>query len=483
MLFNSVSYVLFLIGVTVAFWLIGPRWRVWLLLAASAFFYGLWRPEFLLLIAFSAVVDFYLAQKIGEEHRAQRRRLWVVCSVSVNLLLLGYFKYAYFIAGNFEVLAHILGAEWSIKLGTIILPLGISFYTFLSISYTIDVYRGLCSPVRNFAVYLTYVMFWPHMVAGPILRANELIPQLVSNSRFDLDRVAGGMKRILFGLFLKVGPADHLAPFVDDWFLMTPASLSALDVWTMAFAFGLQIYFDFAGYSMIAIGSARLLGIHFPENFNWPYLATSPRGFWKRWHITLSSWIRDYLYLPLCGIRFRDKSEGGIETDLVRPDSLRLTSALFATWAVMGLWHGAAWTFVLWGLWHAAFIWIYRVTAPLSARLPERLRSPMGWLTTVAVSMLGWILFRSRSTEDALALLGRVCDRHAYGHLSFRESSYLMVAGLFTAMLALHLVSRSFAAPKFFRVRRVTETMAIALSAFLVFIFLRPANLFIYFQF
>jgi alginate O-acetyltransferase complex protein AlgI len=483
MLFNSVSYVLFLAGVAVAFWLIGPRWRIWLLLVASAVFYGLWRPEFLLLIAFSAAVDFYLALKIGAEPRPLHRRLWVVCSVSVNLLLLGYFKYAYFIAGNFEVLTRILGADWSIRLGTIILPLGISFYTFLSISYTIDVYRGLCAPVKNFAVYLTYVVFWPHMVAGPILRANELIPQLLQTSRFDLDRVAGGVKLVLFGLFLKVGPADHLAPFVDDWFLMNPASLSALDVWTMAFAFGMQIYFDFAGYSMIAIGSARLLGIHFPDNFNWPYLATSPRDFWKRWHITLSSWIRDYLYLPLCGVRFRDRSDGGLETDLVRPYSPQLTGALFATWGCMGLWHGAAWTFVLWGLWHAAFIWLYRVTTPLTASLSARLSTPLGWGVTVVVSMLGWILFRSRSVGDALALLGRVCDRHAYASLGFRESAYLLVAVLFAGMLGLHFASRLLANPTLLWTRRLTDMMAIAISAFLVFILLRPVSLFIYFQF
>jgi alginate O-acetyltransferase complex protein AlgI len=483
MLFNSVSYILFLIAVTIAFWVISPGLRIWLLLVASAVFYGLWRPEFLLLVAFSALVDFGFALKIGQEHRPSRRRLWLACSVSVNLLLLGYFKYAYFIAGNFEALAHVFGADWSIRLGTIILPLGISFYTFLSISYTIDVYRELCKPINNFAVYLTYVMFWPHMVAGPILRANELIPQLVFAPRFDLDSVAAGVKRILFGLFLKVGPADHLAPLVDDWFLMTSGSLSALDVWTMAFAFGMQIYFDFAGYSMIAIGSALLLGIHFPENFNWPYLATSPRDFWKRWHITLSSWIRDYLYLPLCGAHFRDRSEGGIETDLIRPDSLRLTGALFATWGIMGLWHGAAWTFVLWGLWHAAFIWIYRVTTPFTTWLPGRLRPPLGWGVTVAVSMLGWILFRSRSSEDAIALIGRVCNPHAYGSLSFRESSYVLVAALFVGMLAMHFVSRYLVSTKLVWLRLTTETIAIAISAFAVFILLRPVNLFIYFQF
>ncbi|MFO1109705.1 MAG: MBOAT family O-acyltransferase [Bradyrhizobium sp.] len=483
MLFNSVSYVLFLIAVTTAFWLISQGWRIWLLLTASALFYALWRPEFLLLIAFSALLDFGFALKLGSEHRQGRRRAWLICSVGINLLLLGYFKYAYFIAGNLEVLARLFSADWSIRLGTIILPLGISFYTFLSISYTIDVYRGLCKPITNFAVYLTYVMFWPHMVAGPILRANELIPQLIAAQRFDLDRLAGGVKRILFGLFLKVGPADHLAPLVDDWFLRSPASLGALDVWTMAFAFGMQIYFDFAGYSMIAIGSARLLGIHFPENFNWPYLATSPREFWKRWHITLSSWIRDYLYLPLCGVRFQDRSEGGIETDLVRPGSWRSTGALFGTWAIMGLWHGAGWPFVLWGLWHAAFIWIYRVTIPISARLPDRSGALLGWGITVAISMLGWIFFRSRSTGDAIALLARICDPHAYAQLGFRESSYLLVALLFLAMPATHFAIRWIVRTKLFWLRLTVETLAIAISAFAVFIFLRPVNLFIYFQF
>jgi|SRR4051812_26367042 alginate O-acetyltransferase complex protein AlgI len=483
MLFNSVSYILFLIAVSILFWLTSPRLRTWLLLGASVAFYGLWRPEFLLLIAFSALVDFGVALKIGQEHRPSRRRLWLAISLGFNILLLGYFKYAYFIAGNIEVLAHLLGAQWSVRLGTIILPLGISFYTFLSISYTDDVYRGLYKPTNDLKLYLTYVTFWPHMVAGPILRAHELIPQLRSSPQFDLDGIAAGVKRILFGLFLKVGPADHLAPLVDDWLLMNPSSLGALDVWTMAFAFGMQIYFDFAGYSMIAIGSARLLGIHFPENFNWPYLANSPREFWKRWHITLSSWIRDYLYLPLCGVRFRDTSDGGIETNLVRPDSLRLITALLATWGIMGLWHGAAWTFVLWGLWHAVFIWIYRVITPFTAWLPNRLISPLGWAVTVAVSMLGWILFRSRSAEEAIALLGRICNAHAYGHLSFRESSYLLVAALFVGMLAMHLASRYLLSTKKVWLRRTADTMAVAISAFTVFILLRPVNLFIYFQF
>jgi D-alanyl-lipoteichoic acid acyltransferase DltB (MBOAT superfamily) len=203
-------------------------------------------------------------------------------------------------------------------MGHIILPLGISFYTFLSISYTIDVYRREFVPIRSFTHYLTYVMFWPHMIAGPILRASELIPQLQAPSRPDSIAVAGALQTILFGLFLKVGLADHLAPLVDEAFLMPPHTLGGLDVLTMAFAFGLQIYFDFSGYSMIAIGSAALLGIAFPQNFNWPYLASSPREFWRRWHITLSSWIRDYLYLPLSGLSGTSHSSGGIDIQFQR---------------------------------------------------------------------------------------------------------------------------------------------------------------------
>src|SRR5262249_28940036 len=176
--------------------------------------------------------------------------------------------------------------------------------------------------------------------------------------------MAVGVRRILFGLFLKVALADQLAPLVDDAFLANPRTLSALDVWTMSFGFGLQIYFDFAAYSMIAIGSALAVGVRFPENFNWPYLSTSPREFWKRWHITLSSWIRDYLYLPLRGVHNEHQSGGGIEIQQGARITYGSTAALFITWFLMGLWHGASWAFALWGIWHALFIWLYRIVAP-----------------------------------------------------------------------------------------------------------------------
>ncbi len=483
MLFNTLSYVIFLIAAVPAYWALRPSLRSWLILAASLLFYALWRAEFVLLIVFSAFVDYYFSLKIHDEIHPTRRKLWLIISLTTNLALLAYFKYAYFALGNLAHVGALLNQDWRFEPGTIILPLGISFYTFLSISYTVDVYRGFFMPIRNFGTYLNYVMFWPHMIAGPILRAHDLVPQLVRTARFDSSDLVVGVRAILFGLFLKVGVADQIAPYVNEAFLATPELLSAQDVWTMAFAFGLQIYFDFAGYSMIAIGSARLLGIHFPQNFNWPYLASSPREFWRRWHITLSSWIRDYLYLPLSGVRPRDESSGGLEVHVLNPDSWRLTLALFLTWFLMGLWHGAAWTFALWGVWHAAFVWVYRVGEPQLVAVPVLFRIIGGWVITLAVTMLAWIPFRARSLDDTFSLLGRVFDIRAYGYLTFQENFYLIVAVVFSAMIALYFFSRWLARTQTSMVRTVAETGAIALTAFVVFIFLRPVEQFIYFQF
>ena len=486
MLFNSVTYLLFLAAIAAGYWAIPSPYRRWLVLAASLVFYGFWRVEFVFLIAFSAYVDYYFSLRIYDEQRPGKRRLWLLSSLTINLGLLAYFKYTYFLLDNVSALGNALGQDWAYSPGTIILPLGISFYTFLSISYTLDVYRRLFDPIRNFGVYLTYVMFWPHMIAGPILRAHELIPQIVTARRFKLDNVTDGTKKILMGLFLKVALADQLAPWVDEAFKAPPASLGGLDVWTMAFAFGLQIYFDFAGYSLIAIGSALLLGVHFPENFNWPYLATSPRDFWKRWHITLSAWIRDYLYLPLCGARYRDSSEGGIdvETHGRRASFSHLTIALLVTWFIMGLWHGAGWKFALWGIWHAAIVLAYRASSGWLPELPERMKILIGWALTLPIVMLGWIPFRAESLQASLALLGRVIDISSYRGLAFRENFYLLVFMMTCGMLVAGLMARV-NIPLLTRdwFRQVGEVVAMSVMIFAVFIFLRPVSQFIYFQF
>lgn len=485
MLFNTVSYVVFLVGAVIFYWTFPHDKRKWLLLVASLIFYGAWRWEFVFLISFSALVDYYFSLKIHDSRSPNKRRLFLVSSLSINIALLLYFKYTYFLLDNMTWVIRLFGYNWMVDVGKIILPLGISFYTFLSISYTVDVYRRLFDPIRNFGVYLTYVLFWPHMIAGPILRAHELIPQITRTHHFHLDHLVTGVRWILYGLFLKVVLADQIAPMVDDAFAIHPSDLGGLDVTTMAFAFGFQIYFDFAGYSMVAIGSARLLGVRFPNNFDWPYLATSPREFWRRWHITLSSWIRDYLYLPLSGMPFRDRSEGGIEVQFsYKKATLRLTLALFLTWFIMGLWHGASWRFAFWGLWHAMFIYVYRLLQNKLDMFPKWLLNVVGWELTTLIVMLGWIPFRAESLDHALSLYARMTDLHGYSTLGLRENFYLLtflfLVGMILARGALlwrpALTRMRFAEP-------VADIVVLACVMFGVFVFLRPISQFIYFQF
>lgn len=485
MLFNTVSYLFFLVSSVATFWLMPQDKRKWLLLAASLLFYAAWRWEFVFLIAFSALVDYLFSLRICDTNSPLMRRLFLICSVSINIALLLYFKYTYFIVDNIEVIGSLFGQEWMMDAGNIILPLGISFYTFLSISYTVDVYRRVFDPIRNFGVYLTYVMFWPHMIAGPILRAHELIPEITRLHRFQLEHVVVGTRCILFGLFLKVVLADQIAPMVDDAFTIDPANLGGTDVITMAFGFGFQIYFDFAGYSMIAIGSARLLGIRFPDNFDWPYLATSPREFWRRWHITLSSWIRDYLYLPLSGMQFNDKSEGGIEVQFThKKTTLKLTLALIFTWFIMGLWHGSSWRFAFWGVWHAFFILTYRMLQGRFEAWPKWPVNILGWGLTILVIMIGWIPFRADSLHHAVSLMARLSDLQSYTNLGLRENFYLvtflLLTGMFLARISLSL--RPFLV-KVLYLDRVLEVLIMAFVMFGVFVFLRPISQFIYFQF
>ncbi len=484
MFFNSLTYIVFLLIFVGAYWLIPLKWGQRWLLLASIVFYGFWKVEFLVLIVFSAFVDYYVSLRIHDALTQRRRKLWLYGSVVIQLGLLAYFKYTYFIVDNTVMVGRLVGQGWQRTLWNITLPLGISFYTFVSLSYTIDVYRRLLEPARNFGLYLTYVMFWPHMIAGPILRGHELITQLKKGHRFSIENTMVGVKQIITGLFLKVALADQLAPLIDVAFSTKPAGLGGLDVWTMAFGFGFQIYFDFAGYSMVAIGSARMLGIRFPENFNWPYLAVSPRDFWKRWHITLSAWVRDYLYLPLSGIRFEDRSSGGIdiEVEQAKESPFTLTSALFISWFIMGLWHGASWNFALWGIWHAGLIYFYRKSKGMFTG--SGVGAVLGWGLTLLTVMLGWIPFRATNLSQVFELLTKVIQPKSYFHLAFRENFYLLVFLLLIGMLSCALIAKSnHALLQRNLIRRTGEVVALSTMLFFVFVFLKPANQFIYFQF
>ena len=487
MIFNSVTYLLFLILTVGLYWILPKRPRLWLIFLASSTFYGFWRPEFLAIMFISAATDYFVALRIEATADPVKRRWWLVLSLGVNLGLLCYFKYLFFFVDNAVAVLNLLGAELKSPVLDIVLPLGISFYTFETISYVVDVYRRFIPAERSFVMYACFVTFFPKLVAGPILRAAEMLPQFAAKPLFRLDTFISGIQRILFGLFLKVVLADNIAPLVDAGFLQPASALSALDVWTLAFLFGFQIYFDFSAYSSIAIGSARLMGIHVPENFNFPYMATSPRDFWQRWHISLSSWIRDYLYLPLLGVKVRDRSAGGLPVDVgVKTQNTRHPLiALFLTWAIMGLWHGANWTFVVWGLWHATLIAGYRILAGSMARLPMWVRTYGGWAITLPLAMLGWIPFRAQSVGDTVTMFAKLISPGNYLWLGMRENTYLVAAvSLMVCLIAyaFHLYGeRLFRRWRWVNFAVETTTMAVVIA--LVFVFLRPITQFIYFQF
>jgi len=480
MIFNSLTYLLFLLSVVVLYWVFPYRARLLLIFSASLTFYAFWKIEFVPVMLLSVVIDYFAALKIAKTQGIEKKR-WLYLSLFCNLGLLFYFKYLIFFAENAIGLVNLMGLQVDPIALKIILPLGISFYTFQTISYTVDVYRGFIKPEQDFILYGCYVTFFPQLIAGPVLRAVEVIGQFRCRPEFQWDNIAIGLKRILYGLFLKVVLADNIAPLVDTGFLIPADAMSALDVWTLAFLFGFQIYFDFSAYSHIALGSARLMGFHFPENFNFPYLASSPKDFWSRWHISLSSWIRDYLYLPLAGVKVHDRSTGGLATET----TMKRDRALFVSWTIMGLWHGAHWTFVLWGFYHAVVIYIYRLLPEFSFNIKQVWMSLLGLMVTFPIMMLSWIPFRADSLEETFIMWGRVFDLSAYSSLGMRENVYLVAAvvtlGVFLTYLIQQKIFMRYKHNSVFK--NTVEIILLSLMIPLVLIFLRPINQFIYFQF
>lgn len=483
MIFNSVTFLVFLLLVVTLYWSLPQKGRLFLLFISSYVFYGFWRVEFLSLVIVSTLISYFAGIKISNSTKAAQQKIYLLVSLIINFGLLVYFKYLFFIIDNFNAVASLFGTDLNIPYYNIILPLGISFYTFQTVSYVIDVYRKTIKPEKNFIVYATYISFFPQLVAGPILRAGQVVDQLKIKRVFDLSQLSTGFRRVLYGLFLKVVLADNIASLVDEGFLQKLDFLSAIDVWTLAFLFGFQIYFDFSAYSHIALGCAKMLGIEFPENFNYPYLATSPKEFWNRWHITLSTWFRDYVFLPLAypiSRKFPEKKYFGLRADIIV-----YGSAIMITFLLCGLWHGANWTFVFWGFWHAVLLIIYRVTSKMKLNISKNLKGIIGWMFTLSFSMLAWIPFRTKSLDDAFEMLGKVFNPSAYSFLGLRENDYVI-----TALLMVSVIISYFVAKKLFPwlqskkiIYPILETAQLVVIIILVFTFLRPINQFIYFQF
>ena len=400
MLFNSFEFLLFFPLVTIAFFLI-PRWapRMWLLLAASCYFYMAFIPAYVLILAFIIVIDYvaalWMARAVG-----MRRAGILAISILANVGLLAVFKYWNFGVTQLVRLGGVAGLSLPLPMLHLILPIGLSFHTFQALSYTIEVYKGRQPPERNFLVYALYVMFYPQLVAGPIERPYNLLPQLHRLTSFDYERAVSGLQLMAWGLFKKVVIADRLALYVDAVY-GNPRGYEGAALVLATWLFAFQIFCDFSGYSDIAIGAARVMGYDLMQNFRRPYAAASVAEFWRRWHISLSTWFRDYLYRPLGGSR-------------VPP--VRWAFNIMVVFMVSGLWHGANWTFVAWGLVHGLFIVSSAVlAAPRDAiaaavgldRYP-RLRHALGVVLTFNLVAVAWVFFRAGSMRDAFYILGHV---------------------------------------------------------------------------
>ena len=310
-------------------------------------------------------------------------------------------------------------------------------YTFQSISYTIDVYRRYIKPEKSFIIFCNYVIFFPQLVAGPILRAGEIIWQLKKKQKFSFENLNQGINRIILGLFLKIVLADNISKFVDQGFLMNPKLISAIDVITLSYLFGFQIYFDFAGYSHIAIGFALAMGIKFRENFNFPYHSNNPKMFWKRWHISLSSWVRDYIYLPLLKTKPINTSMGGFDKYLEHEKIKFYTLfVLLITWSLMGLWHGASWNFVFWGIWNFFVILIFRLLSQFFEHNKNYFKKFLSWFISINLIMLGWIFFRSENLNLSFHKLSNIFIFKKWTFLALKENTYYCLLTTFFYLIS-----------------------------------------------
>jgi alginate O-acetyltransferase complex protein AlgI len=403
MVFNSLTFVVFFAIVLLLHNLPLP-WSVkkFNLLAASYLFYAAWNPPFVLLLWTSTIVDWLVARQIYRQVTDGRRKAWLVVSLGLNLGFLGFFKYGNFALQNWQTLMSALGVYYRPPNWNILLPVGISFYTFHSLSYTLDIYWRRAKPIPKLFDFALFVGFFTQLVAGPILRISDLVPQFKRPRTATRDKLCWGLALMTFGLFEKVVLADGaFAPAADAVF-GTKDPLGALDAWLGTLAFSGQIFCDFAGYSIIAVGAALCLGFNIPDNFHAPYAAVGFSDFWQRWHITLSTWLRDYLYIPLGGNR---------------QGEARTYTNLMMTMLLGGLWHGANWTFVVWGGLHGTYLVAERLLKQATVRWTLKNRFVFKLLLVLVTYILiniGWVLFRAKTLHAAMATLSAMAGLHAH---------------------------------------------------------------------
>lgn len=446
-----------------------------LLLVGSYIFYAAWDWRFVLLLGLTTVVDWFVALRIAQAGSPVVRKRWLVLSISTDLSILGFFKYYNFFASSFETLAAQVGLSLSPGFLDVILPVGISFYTFQSLGYVIDVYRGRVEASRSLQDYAIYVAFFPQLVAGPIERAWHMLPQVRAERRVTREGVSEGVFLISWGLFKKVFIADNLAEIVSAVF-DGPGPYDALSTMLAVYAFAFQIYCDFSGYTDIARGLGRILGFNLFVNFNLPYLSLNPPEFWRRWHISLSTWLRDYLYIPLGGNR-----KGRVRTYI----NIMLTMLLG------GLWHGAAWTFVIWGAYHGLLLILHRLMSPALERL-FRARSRMGEALSRGVRLVGmfhlvcfgWIFFRAQSLDKAGEILSSLGQGFAWTPRgSFYLSRIVVLIGFLLLVQLLQARRKDLLVLHRARPMWVLATLYLYLYYSILFLGNHGGHEFIYFQF
>ena len=456
------------------------RGRVLLLLGASFYFYACWNGRLAFIICVSTVIDYLIARGMESMAVPRWRKLLLAVSVCGNLGLLFYFKYSNFFLQSVEASVRAMGAHASLPVLEIILPIGISFYTFEAISYTYDVYRRRIPAEKNLFHFMLFITFFPHLVAGPIVRARDFLPQVRRPKRWNWARLELGAQYFLIGMFKKMVIADRMAMFADPVFA-DPNQYGAVAVWVAMIAYALQIYCDFSGYSDMALGTAHMLGYKLAKNFDLPYLAANVSEFWHRWHISLSTWLRDYVYIPLGGNR---------NSECPRCNGWLTSRNLFITMALGGLWHGAAWTFVLWGVLHGVFLMVHRSFAALCKRAPLLDRAFQSWVgtgvrigTTFLCVCLAWVFFRAPSLREAFNFLKRLAPaRHVGLPAPLAYQSFVTLAAI---VLVCHVLMY-FGVWKRLAERLPGEVLGLAYAAlFTVVLTLTPetGKVFIYFQF
>lgn len=471
MLFNSLSFVVFLILVLALYYSKFLNWtnKKRMLLLASYVFYGLWNPPLVILLWISTMVDWTAGKRLAIEENQKKRKMWLILSMCVNLGFLGFFKYGNFILENFTSVINALGFEYEALPMDIILPMGISFYTFQTMSYTIDIYKRKIEPARTFLDFALYVTFFPQLVAGPIVRAKDLITQFYEEKKATANQFFWGIFLLTIGLFQKVVMADTLLADTSDQVFGSDKLLNGVDAWVGTIAFSGQIFFDFAGYSTCAIGIALMLGIILPDNFRYPYASLGFSDLWKRWHISLSSWLKDYLYIPLGGNRH------GIT---------RMYVALMLTMLLGGLWHGAAWTFMVWGGLHGTYLILERLQRRY---LPFKITKWNGiFLAFITFSCVNitWVFFRAREFNTAWNMIKSMFYMQTNGEKILGSFDILKVCIIIGILFICHWIMRNTSMKAVsLKINSILLGIIWAIMLFLIIISQGSGEQFIYFQF